>query len=173
MSKKIWMREERIVESWSALIEGGSGKAEEIYNMTINFIKERNPEAFKFEKVFVKTGERERGLFSKLIERDYLMVYSDYLKDFRMYIGARDYGKDLGVSWYLTCEPGFFKQMLGFTPTTYGAHWDLKMFAQEDLTAYVTLVHHSLLKAVERLMTSLGQDFSKVDRKSRGFLGVS
>jgi hypothetical protein len=43
----------------------------------------------------------------------------------------------------------------------------------EELTAYVTKVHHSVLKAVASLMQKLGQDASKIDRKSRGFLGVS
>jgi hypothetical protein len=43
----------------------------------------------------------------------------------------------------------------------------------EELTAYVTKVHHSVLKAVASLMQKLGQDTSKIERKSRGFLGVS
>jgi hypothetical protein len=47
------------------------------------------------------------------------------------------------------------------------------LFDEQDLRAYVTNVHHSLLKAVENLMLSLKQDPSTIDRKSRGFLGVS
>ena len=43
----------------------------------------------------------------------------------------------------------------------------------EELTAYVTKVHHSVLRAVDSLMRNLGQDTSKIERKSRGFLGVS
>ena len=172
MSKKIWLEKEKIVESWSVLIEDGKGKAEDIYNGVSKLIKERDAPALRLERVIVRTGER-KSLFGRLLEREYLRVLNEELKDFRIYIGARDYGKDLNVSWYLTCEPGFFKQMLGFSPKGYGVHWSLKMFSQEDLTAYVTLVHHSLLKTVEKLMRDLGEDPSKIDRKSRGFLGVS
>ena len=94
-----------------------------------------------------------------------------------MYIGARDYGNNLDVQWYLTCEPGFFKKTLS-SILTKGASdkalsFLLDIFQQQDLTAYVTYIHHCLLKAVEALMTSLGQDFKRVDRKSKGFLGVS
>jgi hypothetical protein len=28
-----------------------------------------------------------------------------------MYIGARDYGTNLDVQWFLTCEPGFLKKI--------------------------------------------------------------
>jgi len=41
------------------------------------------------------------------------------------------------------------------------------------LRAYTTNAHHCLIKAVEKLMTNLNQDTSKIDRKSRGFLGIS
>jgi hypothetical protein len=47
------------------------------------------------------------------------------------------------------------------------------IFDQQDLIAFATSVHHSLLKAVEKLLYSLNQDPSKINRKSRGFLGIS
>jgi hypothetical protein len=110
---------------------------------------------------------------------------NEWLKDFRMYIGARDYGNSLGVSWYLTCEPGFLKRLFS-TALFYGKTKDIQrvspdralsftldIFSQQDLIAYVTCVHHSLLKAIEKIMRELGQDPSKIDRKSKGFLGVS
>jgi hypothetical protein len=50
---------------------------------------------------------------------------------------------------------------------------NLDLFDQQDLRAYGTNAHHCLLKAVEKLMINLHQDPSKIDRKSRGFLGIS
>ncbi|MEW6675409.1 MAG: hypothetical protein AB1348_05320, partial [Nitrospirota bacterium] len=49
----------------------------------------------------------------------------------------------------------------------------LDLFDQQDLTAYVTNAHHCLIEAVEKLMLNIGQDPSRIDRKSRGFLGIS
>jgi len=50
---------------------------------------------------------------------------------------------------------------------------DMDLFDIEELSAFVTVSHHSLLDAVEELMTGINQDFSKVERKSRGFLNIS
>ena len=41
------------------------------------------------------------------------------------------------------------------------------ILVEEELNAYVTCIHHCLLEAVDELMRSLGQDPSKIDRKSR------
>jgi hypothetical protein len=50
---------------------------------------------------------------------------------------------------------------------------DLDLFNRQDLTAYVTCVHKCVQDAVDKLMLEMGQDPSKVDRRSRGFLGIS
>jgi hypothetical protein len=51
--------------------------------------------------------------------------------------------------------------------------FNLDLFQQQDLNAYAVVVHHCLIKAIEKMMAGLGQDTSKIDRKSRGFLGIS
>ena len=50
---------------------------------------------------------------------------------------------------------------------------DLDLFDTQDLRTYVTNAHHCLLDSVDKLMVSLNQDPSKLERKSRGFLGIS
>jgi hypothetical protein len=94
-----------------------------------------------------------------------------------MFIGARDYGDTLDVQWYLTCEPGFFKRHLSDILTRGASDkalsFNLDLFQQQDLNAYATVVHHCFLEAIEKLMSGLDQDSSKIDRKSKGFLGVS
>jgi hypothetical protein len=106
------------------------------------------------------------------------MVTTERLKDYKIYVCARDYGKYLDVQWYLTCEPGFFSKVFKMGAAVYTAGLStlilsFDLFDQQDLIAFATTVHHSLLKAVEKLMLSLNQDPSKMNRKSRGFLGVS
>jgi|Deesub1362B_J571_1020462.scaffolds.fasta_scaffold00067_46 hypothetical protein len=122
----------------------------------------------------IKAIEDAAEAFAKK-KREYLMVTNATLKDYRMYIGARDYGNHLDVSWYLTCEPGFFKKALSALTTGSDKvlSFALDLFDQQDLQAYVTVVHHCLLEAVSEIMLDLNQDPSKIERKSRGFLGVS
>jgi len=50
---------------------------------------------------------------------------------------------------------------------------NLDFFDEQDLRAYVTNAHKCLQKAVDKLMLEFNQDPSKIDRKSRGFLGIS
>ena len=168
MSKKVDLSKAKILDSWSVLIEKACGERERIYNAVRKFIEESNIPEISIETVMLTDQYKIR-------EEKYLMISNKKLKDFRMYIGARDYGADLNVSWYLTCEPGFFKSLFSeiLKESPYALSFMLNIFEQEELIAYVTKVHHCLLKAVENLMINLGQDFSKVERKSRGFLGVS
>lgn len=174
MAKKVVLHNLKIIDSWSMIIENGQGKAEQVYKDTENFIEESKAPGVITEVVKVRPSWL-KGLFG--IERSYFMVGNEGLKDYRMYIGARDYGNNLDVSWYLTCEPGFFKKSLS-SVLTRGASdkalsFMLDLFQQQDLTAYATVIHHCLLKSLEKIMSGLGQDTSKIDRKSRGFLGIS
>lgn len=168
MLKKVDLSNVKILDSWSVLIEKACGEREKIYSAMRKFIEESKVPEISIEPVIVTDQYKIR-------QEEYLMVSNKKLKDFRMYVGARDYGLDLNVSWYLTCEPGFFKSLLSeiIEKSPYALSFTLNIFEQEELTAYVTKVHRCLLKAVESLMMNLGQDFSKVERKSRGFLGVS
>mgnify|MGYP001592978122 FL=1 len=49
----------------------------------------------------------------------------------------------------------------------------LNVFDTEELTAYVTTVHHAVLETTKELMENRHLDFTKVDSKSRGFLNIS
>ena len=174
MGAKITLQDEKIIDRWSMIIENGQGKAGQIYKDTENYIHESGAPGVEMEDVKIRPSWL-KGLFG--VERDYLMVTSEGLKDYRMFAGARDYGNDLDVSWYLTCEPGFFKKTLSDLLTKGASDkalsFSLDLFQQQDLNAYATVVHHCFLKAVDKMMLSMGQDNSKIDRKSKGFLGIS
>jgi len=169
------LSEEKVLDSWSILVENGQGRAMEVYNDFLKSLEESNVPEIDAKAVKVVPGWL-KGLFGK--EREYLMVTTERLKDYKIYVCARDYGNYLDVQWYLTCDPGFFRKVfkMGAAIYTMGLSniiLSFDIFDQQDLIAFATSVHHSLLKAVEKLLQRLNQDPSKINRKSRGFLGIS
>lgn len=174
MGDKVTLQDEKIIDRWSILIGNAQGQSEKTYSETENLIRSSKAPGIEIERVRVRPSWL-KGLFG--VERNYMMVSNEGLKDYRMFIGARDYGNNLDVSWYLTCEPGFFKKTLSTALTQGGSDkalsFSLDIFQQQDLNAYATLVHHCLKETLEKIMTGLGQDPSKTDYKSRGFLGIS
>lgn len=164
------LKEEEVVDNWSTLIEEGKGGAERVFKDTESFLKESKVPGLKIERQKLAPGVL-KGLLG--VKRDFLVVTplnNPKLEPFKVYINARDYGNNLDVSWYLTYKPKSFR-FRGFNPALTVGKMDL--FDQQDLRAYVTNAHHCLLKAVEKLLLDLGQDPSKLERKSRGFLGIS
>lgn len=170
------LRKEQVLDSWSILIENGQEKADEVFEDTENFIKESKAPAIEMERKQMAPGIIRGVLGTK---RDFLAVTVKgnlKLAPYQIYINARDYGNNLDVSWYLTYRPSLLESLLSLIPFVRIAPLtlaDLDLFDQQDLTCYATNCHHSLLKAVERQMMALNQDPSKIERKSRGFLGIS
>jgi len=189
------VKKEEVIDSWSILIGGGEGKADEIFSNTDSFIDLTKVPNVKKERKKLAPGV-VRGLFGT--KRDFLVINetgNPRLRPFKMFVGARDYGNNLDVSWYLTVKPGFWRKLLAyllFIPflnllilpfvlvggiaskvKEKRGRLDLDLFDEQDLRAYVTNAHHCLLEAVTKLMVDLHQDPLKIDRKSRGFLGIS
>ena len=48
----------------------------------------------------------------------------------------------------------------------------MDFFTQQDLRAYVGIVHHCVMDIVKQLLTELEQDPKALDTKSKGFLAV-
>jgi hypothetical protein len=166
------LRREEIIDRWGVLIEGGRGRAEDIFKDTQEFIKKSEA-----PKIGVERREIAPTITKDIlgIRRNFLIVTNfenPKLVNYKTFICARDYGNNLDVSWYLTYKLSLLEALIRiFFRGAYVPKLDL--FDEQDLRAYVTNAHHSLLKAVEKLMLSLNQDPSKIDRKSKGFLGVS
>ena len=90
-----------------------------------------------------------RGILG--VKRDFLVVRvkeNIRLDPFHIFINARYYGNNLDVSWYLTYRPSVLEAILSviplikFTPLSL---IELDLFDQQDLIAYATNCHHSLL----------------------------
>lgn len=168
------LRKEQILESWSILIENGQGKYNEVFQDTEDFIKESQAPSLETNKEKMSPGIIGSFIGAK---RDFLMVkarQSSMLSPYQIFVGVRDYGNNLDISWYLTYRPSLFEAFISlFRSRSVLALDELDLFELQDLTAYTTVCHHSTLKAVEKLMLVLNQDPSNIDKKSRGFLGIS
>jgi hypothetical protein len=151
-----------------------AGRRDHLMNHIANFLQQAEAPGVRWQQIEAQPGML-KGFFGK--RRDFLMVTCEGLKDYRMYVGARDYGRHLDFSWFLTIEPGFFKKALS-TALTHGASplaltLSLDLFDQQDLRAYVTTVHRCCVRrAVEHFATELGQHTAKFDWQSKGFLKV-
>jgi hypothetical protein len=64
----------------------------------------------KLPNVFGRREPVSAGLFSE--KRDFLILTHGGLKEYAMFVGARDYGRDLDVSWFMTVNPGFLKRAI-------------------------------------------------------------
>ncbi len=169
------LRAEQVIDNWSILIEKGNGKAEDIFIPTEAFIKDSKAPSLKIKRKEMSPGVI-RGIFGT--SRDFLVVTDKNfrLNPYQIFINARDYGNNLDVSWYMTYRLPFWRALLRFIPGIGAASFALEsldLFDRQDLTAYATICHYSTLDAVGKLMLTLDQDPSKIDRKSKGFLGIS
>lgn len=185
------VKKEEVVDSWSILIGNGKGNAGNIFDNTEKSISQTNVPNVQMEKRGLSPGII-RGLFGA--KRDFLIVTetkNPSIKPYQMLINARDYGNNLDVSWYLTYRLSLSQKLVAllslipilnlvvapFSLTSMfkekRGSLGLDLFDEQDLRAYVTNVHHCVLGAVDKLVLSLNQDPSKIDRKTRGFLGIS
>ncbi len=169
------LRKEQVLEDWGTLIENAQGRSNEVFQDTENFIEES--EAPSLETWRDKMAPGIIGSFFGT-KRDFLVVkdqQSSMLKPYQIFVGVRDYGKNLDVSWYLTYRPSLLEALLSLFRSSGSAIalTELDLFELQDLTAYTTVCHHSTLKAVRNLMLALDQDPSKIERKSKGFLGIT
>lgn len=177
------------VDRWDMLISGAKGQGDGVLQRTEQLVVETEA-----PDIGMKTQKVSPGLLQGVLgtKRTFLVASvttNARLKPYRMYISARDYGIQLQVSWYVAFQPGFLLKLLNFLlcvpvigllvlpikslTAKPGSLLGLDIFDEQDLRACVTNAHHCLLEAVEKLMVDLHQDPSKIDRKSRGFLGIS
>jgi len=168
-------RKAEILDNWSALIRGAQGQRDKVITTTKELIN-----ISKAPSIEIKEDKVGPGLASSAFgeTREFLIVADRRnlkLGCFKAYVNANDYGDGLFVSWYLTYMPDVWQILASLIPgagKVVGLD-ELNLFNKQDLTAYVTCVHHCLLEAVDKLMLGLNQDPSKIDRKTRGFLGIS
>jgi hypothetical protein len=167
---------DQVIDTWSALIEKGQGNAAAVSKDAEAFIADSKAPGIKFEN-----KEIAPSIITGMIgnKRDFLVIRdtsNHKLEPYQLYLNARDYGDNLDVSWYLTFKPSVLQSLIALIPFVSVAQFtinDLNVFDQQDLRAYGTNAHHGIMKAVDKLVLNLGQDPNKLQRMSRGFLGIS
>ena len=168
-------RKAEILDNWSALIRGAQGEGNKVVSATEELIEKSKAPSIEIKEEEVGPSLAPTAFGEK---RAFLIVADRRnfkLGNFKTYVNANDYGDGLFVSWYLTYMPDVWQVLVSLIPGTRKAIGldELNLFNRQDLTAYVTCVHHCMLEAVEQMMSGKGMDVSKIDRRTRGFLGIS
>ena len=170
------LRKDQVLDTWAILIEKAQGKAEEIFQATEGFVHESKAPSIQMERKSM-APDVVGGVVGKT--RNFLAItdQENYrMRPYQIFINARDYGDNLDVSWFLTYKPPLLQAicaLLPFVNLIPRMLSDLDLFDQQDLRVYTTNIHHCLLQSVTKLMLGANQDPAKIDRKSRGFLGIT
>src|SRR4030095_9603978 len=161
------LKKELVVDNWNTLIDNGAGRSKQVMDAIETKIKAANIPSSR-------TGQREVSTGMFWTKRPFLIVGNDSFPEFFLYIGVRDYGIHLDVSWYLTVQPRGYKQM--FSKYTTGSPTAMSMrldfFRKRDAHAFVTAVHHCVTQQVKELLDDLALDSKSLNTQSKGFLSV-
>lgn len=165
------LKEETILNQWSMLVDGAAGKASQLLDdIDTRLSAARIPGSCRWSVEEVQSG----GFLSK-VRREFLIVRTEQFPDYRTYIGVREYGSHLDLCRFVTVEPGFLKRQLSQAIT--GGDDRLlstpkNLLIEQDLQAWVTVVHHCVLDAVKALVKQMGKDPLGVRSETKGFLQV-
>lgn len=166
----ITLKEENVLDEWSMVLDQAKGHGDALLDDIQNRLDASEiPGGCTWSREDVQSA----GWISR-VRREFLIVELDQFKDYRMYIAVRDYGIHLDVCRFLTVEPGFFRKVLAerVAGDREALSAPKNILIHQDLRAWVTVVHHAVVGAVEDLTKSLGRDASLINRKSKGFLEV-
>jgi hypothetical protein len=162
------LKSETVVRQWGTMVEHGAGRDKWVLDRTETLIKQSTPETVTIRREPVNVG-----MFSE--KREFLIVTHQALREYAMFIHARNFGKDLSAGWYLTVNPGFLKRAISKKiangdPNALSGH--INVFAQQDLSAMVNIAHNRFRVVVGELMEEMKQDNSRVDWSPKGFLSM-
>jgi hypothetical protein len=197
------LKDERVVEKWSTLIEGAAGKGDMLYKFIAEKLDSLHVPNITVARQLIKP---ERGGIEKE-KREFLVVENTKIINYDIYISARDYGSQLSVSWYMVLEKDTLTRSMkqrpiytlirapfvllgnilaiasrhsegvasatGGNTEVSGFGGGFNLFDQEEIGAYTATVHGAMKDGVEEIMEGLNLDFAKIDTKTRGFLNIS
>lgn len=163
------LEKDAVLETWGTLVPNQAGRYEDAYKMAVQHIQAviSGGRSGPWKTITVERKEVAGmgGLAGALsAKRDRLIARWE---NYKIYVCFRPYGTDLDASWNLTFEPGLLTKLSGIDLSS------LNAFQVEDLRAFTTLVHRGVTTAVDTVMQEAGLDSSKVNKTSKGFLGVS
>lgn len=169
------LKSQNIKERWFAAIGGANGESEKVLRAFMSGVQAAGIPEIETgsQRVSVGLGSKLKGMFGggASQDRNMIVIMNKSLPGWLIYAGARDYGKQLLVSWYLVTDEKKTSRFARTIGTV--ASMELDIFKTEELSAFVTTVHQSLKDAVKQVMTEMNLDFTKVDTHTRGFLNIS
>lgn len=183
------LKEDNILDKWSYLFPDAQGKGLKVFAEVKRFVEKLDP-----PHIILKECEVEGGTVRGNERKTMLTAENSRLAGYIMYVGARDYGKQMLVSWYLVHEltgVSRFRRIIAmhwalilfFLPYYLGSLFIEKMtgrvtaenmgvFEQEELAAYAGTVHSAVTQSAKEVAEELNIDFAKEDMKTRGFLNL-
>jgi hypothetical protein len=165
----VTLKDGKILDKWSTMIFWCQGEEEGFLRAV-----EANLAAWQAPGVFWKRETVSPGWLKGLMgkRRDFLLVSHERFDDYTFFVSARDYGTSLDISWYLAASQKNALAKLAVSYVPGSALFNLDVFDQQDLTAYVTVGHRAVRMAVEDLLQKKHLDMA-IDWKSKGMLAVS
>jgi hypothetical protein len=162
------IKADKVLDNWATIIENGAGNGNELLE-----VMGKSLEEIKLPNVRWSMNQVYIGLMGGQ-SREFMLVTHGGLREYTMYIYARDVGKHLDCGWFMTVSPGFFKKTFSkhLTGNPVALSQNLDVFAQQDLTAWTSIVHRTFLNHVKELMEKLEQDVTRMSTTSKGFLSV-
>ena len=100
----VTLKDEKLLDSWGVVIEDAAGKGDQLIELIRARLKYSEMPGVSWDGIDASPGMLKGWMGKK---RDFLRVMADNLKDYRMYVGARDFGRHLDFSWFLTSSPAF------------------------------------------------------------------
>jgi hypothetical protein len=106
--------------------------------------------------------------------REFLIVKHAGLREFGIYIFARDVGTHLDCGWFLTVAPGSFKRMFSkkMTGDPNALSQNIGVFSQQDLSAWKHILHRMMVKHIREIMREVKMDDAGMNTQSKGYLSV-
>jgi hypothetical protein len=161
--RKYTLGKEQIIDNWSAFVENGAGRDQRLLDTVEQAIKDSN-----IPNIICYQAEVSSGFFSK--RRTFLLVGLTSHRNYHVFIYSRDIGIHLDVGWYLTFAPSFFKLMISRNPRNLSRK--IKLFARQEVSGFVSVVHHCVMNTTKKLYEELSLDPTGMNTKSNGFLSV-
>jgi hypothetical protein len=165
--KTMVLDNERVLDSFNFIVEGGGGREQWILDETERFIRNSNMPGIITEQKDVSPGFLGE-------KRKFLVVRHAKYREFYMFIGARSFGEHLDASWFLAVDPSFFKRFVSKhatgNPTALSQRIDF--FAQQDVKAFKAVAHNGFKRCLQMLQEELSLDSSGLNADTKSFLNV-
>jgi len=151
--------------AWSTVLHNASGHEKLIFDKMLQFVKDSN-----MPGISARLDDVSSGLFGA--KRKFIIIKQSNLPDYTIYIGARDFGTHLDVSYFVAIEPSGLKRYMSkkMSGNPYVLSQRADMFSQQDLQACAFIIKEYLKQTLEEMCIDLKLNPGNLESKGRGYL---